>query len=386
MNPAKTLGGIPKRKFTPKPPKKTNDTPVPSHESSEAASVRTVPVKQEKFRKNNSRSRDGNSGRGRGRGEGRGRFVMPTGQAFFTGGGASASSSSQANRFNTTIGEGGSNSKASDDANQSSAHRRSPTTDFEDDGRVVKTEDGFAEAEDISPVAWPPTDYSETDPVVLPLGPPTMRGRQQETEKPPFAAADDPEGLEAEEREAVYLLQFPSVLESMYQAAKNDDNEAGSEHVKHDINSHTVNKSTLKLPKGKIGKIRIRKSGKIELVIEAIKRDTYRGRQRSGSVGGRERSFSMDSHHEEEKHQVDMHYEISPGISSSFQQLIASISPTDSTIADPLAENTTSNASPCENDDHSLHIMASVTKKIVVTPDLDYESSASVAGVRIMTE
>jgi hypothetical protein len=70
----------------------------------------------------------------------------------------------------------------------------------------------IAEPED-SITPWPPSNYSEFDPVVLPLGPSSVRQRNELSKQPIFASPKDREAITKEESESILLFQLPSAIQ-----------------------------------------------------------------------------------------------------------------------------------------------------------------------------
>eukprot|EP00604_Paraphysomonas_vestita_P003107 CAMPEP_0174820112 /NCGR_PEP_ID=MMETSP1107-20130205/3716_1 /TAXON_ID=36770 /ORGANISM="Paraphysomonas vestita, Strain GFlagA" /LENGTH=369 /DNA_ID=CAMNT_0016034803 /DNA_START=100 /DNA_END=1209 /DNA_ORIENTATION=- len=293
--------------------------------------------------------RDNNGGRGRTPG---GRFVMPTGQAFFTGG-SSSSSSAPAPRNGLLIGPSGdiNMNVKSENSNQNTDVPEKiniPELSIEEDLESIKP--------------WPPVNYSENAPVVLPIGPSSIKQRIELGNEPVFADINDKQALEDEERESILLFQLPSSIQSLIKG--------------------TAFQTPPKLPNlkppppkpvtGRIGKIQITNTGKMYLVIdqEVIT------------------SNSLASHAEPN---IPLKYEITPGISTSFSQLISCISPTyhesSTTTATPIATNTTTanltnsttttTSNPNDNIPKSIHLMGKVTRKVVVTPLIDQHKNQS---------
>lgn len=341
-DPSKTLGGIPKIKFKPKVPSKKQEVVKLESEAGESSKLNDNTNRRAKYNSGGDRGRGRKPG-GRGSGErdrnnSNSRFVMPTGEAFFQGGGATSSSTTTSIKIGLTkdnpsttgyasVGSGGAPVKTelSVDASGSIGGRPDLTSQLGGIPEPMQRDE-----DDETPGNVLKATYDSLGPVSLPF----HRLVTPATDKPLFAPAGDLTAMYTEEQESLYLLQLPSDLTLR---APTLDTDA-------DIGASASDASCSK--PGPLGKMKIFASGRIVLC-------TKDGRQ----------------------------FEVNGGLKASFLQHVATVnytsSPpaTEATPTDPAPRGSKGPAQVVEEAAGgrvlgSLAFLGSVTEKLVVVSDL----------------
>lgn len=367
-------------KFVPKiPVKKEKDL----SESSSSTSAKPPISENSQPKKDQSRKKDQNRERDRDRGGriggrngndqreksgGRGHWVMPTGVAFFTGNAPAQLATSVKNFILPVKQESGRVSRPNESietVETTNAMTKKSTNEGEFWTNVPESDDSDATVndEDDEPFdangleKWPPTRYDPYAPLSLPFGPRTAMTRKILASESILADPNDPESLLQEEQSSLFVMQMPSDLKFDKLLVDNSAASSSSSSANATVEA-TSNKSILDA-QGKLGKIRLHRSGRVSLVTN------------DGNV-----------------------YEIKAGLASSFLQCLSAIrTPTE---ADPnaiaasgMASAATAASSSTKKGgkkvaqnsslqapdgpiavgmDGTVHFLGNITKKLVVTP------------------
>ncbi len=304
-------------------------------------SFRPVETKEDKkprdFKKDGKGGDRGGRGGGNGRGEGgrgggRGHWVMPTGQAFFTGnakstlaakatvgltipGGNSLASPIAAVKSEPSTGTNGapriprpnevidpiidevvplknkkgkgtsvsSNSSASsqyyqDDSDDSDASRDNDGKRKKDREAEDADEAFLYEEEGNGPMnptgiegleVWPPKKYDPTAPLSLPFGPKTATMRRLLANAPVLADPSDPMALINEENQSLFLIQLPNDLHmESLTRSVEQDENNGFPPSSTTTASNSSSSAPILGPDRKLGRLQLYKSGKVKLVTE----------------------------------------------------------------------------------------------------------------------
>lgn len=228
--------------------------------------------------------------------------------------------------------------------------------DVADDDDIVQNDNG--------PSDWPENySYVKDAPTSVPFGPPTMKIWETLSDAPLFAHPNDTAGIEREESDSTFLIQFPTsvILGSNNPRARRNagnDEEGESVDLTSEKNIYNISESMSdstsmsaqathfteflkeqKLSAGKIGKLQITESGKVFLVC---------------SNG--------------------LRYELHAGLSTCFSQYVAAVDCTESIAASDsrvkmepgLAESVQS--APANGATASMFMLAPITRKLIVAP------------------
>ena len=166
--------------------------------------------------------------------------------------------------------------------------------------------------------AWPPKYSGSYVPLSLPTGPRSKQKRKQLNKKDLISISTDDHAKKKQEEEFI-LMQMPSALSLKFGSSSEKSNKE-------------VENRNLKV--GKIGKIEVRKSGRVFLVTE-----------------------DGDRH------------ECHAGTAAYFSQYVASLSLAtgDHLVKAPPNDTSSVNNSPNRNSENSLHLLGPVSRKWVVT-------------------
>lgn len=336
----KTIGGKPKPKFAPKIPPKHGDSINKANDQQQSADIDSqggsqvsmsskdhIAIKMEPVggKKQSSKPFFVKSENNR-------RFMVPSGQTFFTGTSSIApNTTAQAKPVErssripapkpTSIGGGyGVDVPIKDDPDKHGEILID--SDDEDFSQQKQIDYKISNAE-----AWPPASHIMSSPVRLPFGPTSHSKRMEISNKEIFETdIANISKMTKEIDEKMLLLQLPSALQKYVNLMQieHDPKSKNENFTENDTNSKFGCNYNAKL--GLVGKIQLLKSGKIILLL-------------SDSLA------------------AEKYFEMHPGIDTFFSQAIVRI-----------AEGT-QDAAQAHNGGHMCYL-GNVTRKVVVTPSL----------------